>query len=177
MESLVDLLFNVVITLSSFLFSSSPCCLFFHGFPICPEQKIYWNIDLFKSLWNYLSNVRSLIKNEVQTRELFPFYFSAACCPELISGRAALGDSGITSCRNLRLSWFLICWNCNFVVLLTIQKYLVFPLRDHAEFWWDRWLLAHWSGDVNDLDHSIFYSAMLHFRVEDSGSPPCLSFV
>jgi hypothetical protein len=177
MESLVDLLFNVVITLSSFLFSSSPCCVFFHGFPICPEQKICWNIDLFKSLWNYLSNVRSLIKNEIQTRELFPFYFSAACCPELISGRAALGDSGITSCRNLRLSWFLICWNCNFVVLLTIQKYLVFPLRDHAEFWWDWWLLAHWSGDVNDLDHSIFYSAMLHFRVEDSGSPPCLSFV
>jgi hypothetical protein len=32
----------------------------------------------------------------------------------------------------------------------------VFSLQDHVEFWWDRWLLVHWSGDVNDLDHSIF---------------------
>jgi hypothetical protein len=24
----------------------------------------------------------------------------------------------------------------------------VFSLREYAEFWWDRWLLAHWSGDV-----------------------------
>jgi hypothetical protein len=72
------------------------------------------------------------------------------------SGRVALGDSGITACRNLWLSWFLICWNRNFMELLNIQKYPVFSLWDHAEFWWDRWLLAHWSGDVNDLDHSIF---------------------
>jgi hypothetical protein len=139
------------------LFSSSPCCLFFLGFPICPEQNIYQNIALFKILWNYLSNVWSFIKNGVQTSELCPlFYFSAACCPKLISGRVALGDLGITSCRNLRLSWFLICWNRNFMVLLNIQKYSVFSLRDHAKFWWDRWLLAHWFGDVNDLDHSIF---------------------
>jgi hypothetical protein len=31
----------------------------------------------------------------------------------------------------------------------------VFSLRNNAEFWWDQWFLAHWSGDVNDLDHSI----------------------
>jgi hypothetical protein len=78
----------------------------FHRFPLCPEQNIYRNIALLKSLWNYLSNVWSLIKNGVQTRELCPFYFSAACCPKLISGRVALGDSGITACRNLQLSWF-----------------------------------------------------------------------
>jgi hypothetical protein len=129
---------------------------FFHGFPICPEQNIYQNIALFKSLWNYLSNLWSFIKKRVQTRELCPFYFSAACCPKLILGRVALSDSGITSCRNLRLFWFLICWNHNFMVLLNIQKYSVFSLRDHAEFWWDRWLLANWPGDVNDLDNSIF---------------------
>jgi hypothetical protein len=128
-----------------------------HGFPPhCPEQDIYQNISLFKILWNYLSNVWSFIENGVQTRELCPFYFSAVCCPKLISGRVALGDSGITACRNLWFSRFLICWNCNFMGLLNIQKYPVFSLRDHAEFWWDRWLLAHWSGDVNDLDHSIF---------------------
>jgi hypothetical protein len=107
----------------------------FHGFPLCPEHNIYRNVDLLKSLWNYLSNVWSFIENGVQTREQCPFYFSAVCCPKLISGRVALGDSGITTSRNLRLSWFLICWNCNFMGLLNIQKYLVFSLRDHTEFW------------------------------------------
>jgi hypothetical protein len=134
------------------LFSSSPCCLFFMDSPLCPEQNIYRNIALLKSLWNYLSNVWSFIENGVQTMELCTFYFSDVCCPKLISGRVALGDSCITACRNLRLSWFLICWSRNFMGLLNIQKYPVFSLWDHAEFWWDRWLLAHWYGDVNDLD-------------------------
>jgi hypothetical protein len=48
MESLVALIFNVVITISSFLFSSSPCCLFFMDFPLCTEQNIYRNIPLFE---------------------------------------------------------------------------------------------------------------------------------
>jgi hypothetical protein len=134
------------------LFSSSPCCRFFMDFLLCPEQNIYRNVALLKSFWNYLSSVWSFIENGVQTRELCPFYFSVVCCRKLILGRVALGNSGITTCRNLRLSWFLICWNHNFMG----QKYLVFSLRDHAEFWWDRWLLAHWSGDFNDIDHSIF---------------------
>jgi hypothetical protein len=138
------------------LFSSSPCCLFFMDFPLCPKQNIYRNIALLKILWNYLSNVWSFIKNGVQKRELRPFCFSVVCCPKLISGRIALGDSDITACRNLRLSWFLIYWNRNFMGLLNIQKYPVFSLRYHAELWWDWWLLAHWSVDVNDLDHFIF---------------------
>jgi hypothetical protein len=128
----------------------------FHGFPLCTEQNIFLNIALLKSLWNYLSNMWSFIENGVQTTELCPFYFSAVCCPKLISGCVALGGSGIIACRNLWLSWFLICWNCNLMGLLNIQKYSVFSLWDHVEFWWDQWLLAHWSGDVNDLDHSIF---------------------
>jgi hypothetical protein len=156
MESLVALLFNVVITISSLLFSSSPYCLFFMDSPLCPEQNRYRNIALLNSLWNYLSNVWLFIENGVQTREICLFYFSASCCPKLISGRVALGDLGITACRNLRLSWFLICWNRNFMGLLNIQKYPVFSLRDHGKFWWDRWLLAHWSREINDLDHSIF---------------------
>jgi hypothetical protein len=131
----------------------------FHGFPLYTEHNIYRNIALLKSLWNYLSNMWSSIKNGVETRELCPFYFSVACCPKLISGRVALGDSGITACRNLRLSWSLIGWNLNFVGLLNIQKYSVFSLQDHAKFWWDRWLLAHWPGDVNDLNHSIILSS------------------
>jgi hypothetical protein len=106
---------------------------FFHRFPLCPEQNIYRNIALLKSLWNYRS-MWSFIKNGVQTRELCPFYFSTACCPKLISGRVALGDSGITSCRNLQFSWFLICWNCNFMGLINIQKFPVFSLRDTQNF-------------------------------------------
>jgi hypothetical protein len=128
----------------------------FHGFPplsITEHISKYSSIEKFMKL---PSNMWSFIENGVQTRELCPFYFSTACCPKLISGRVALGDSCITACRNLRLSWFLICWNRNFMGLLNIQKYSVFSLRDHAEFWWDWWLLVHWSGDVNDLDHSIF---------------------
>jgi hypothetical protein len=121
------------------LFSSSLCCLFFMDFP-CPEQNIYRNIALLKRLWNYLSRV-VIHRNGVQTRELCTFYFSVACCPELISGRVAPGDSGITACRNLRLSWFLICWNRNFIRLLNISKYPVFSLRDHEKFWWGWWLL------------------------------------
>jgi hypothetical protein len=103
----------------------------FHGFPLCPEQNIYWNIALLKSLWNYLSNVWSFIKNGVQTRELCPFYFSVVCCPKLISGCVALGDSGITACRNLRLSWSLIGWNHNFMGLLISKILSVFPSRPH----------------------------------------------
>jgi hypothetical protein len=124
-----------------------------YGFALCKEQNIYRNIYLLKSLWNYLSNVWSFIENGVQTRELWPFYFSIECCPKLISGHVSLGDSSITACRNIRLPWFLICWHRNFMGLLNIQKYSVFSFRDHAEFWWDRWLLAHWSGDVDDLGH------------------------
>jgi hypothetical protein len=128
----------------------------FHGYPPLSRTE---HISKYSSIEKFMklpSNVWSFIENEVQTRELCPFYFSAVCCPKLVSGRVALSDSGITACRNLWLSWFLICWNRNFMGLLNIQKYLVFSLRDHAEFWWDRWLLAHWSSDVNDLDHSIF---------------------
>jgi hypothetical protein len=44
-----------------------------HRFPLCPEQNIYRNIALLKSLWNYLSNVWSFIESVVQTRELCPF--------------------------------------------------------------------------------------------------------
>jgi hypothetical protein len=75
-----------------------------YGFTLCTEQNIYLNIDLLKSLLNYLSNVWSFIENGVQTRELCPFYSSAVCCSKLISGRVALGDSGITFCRNLQLT-------------------------------------------------------------------------
>jgi hypothetical protein len=113
------LFFVLIISLLSLLY----------GFPFCTEQNIYQNIALFKILWNYLSNVLSFIKNGVQTRELCPFYFSDACCPKLISGRIALGDSVITACRNLLLSWFLICWNRNFMGSKYPKIFNAFPSR------------------------------------------------
>jgi hypothetical protein len=116
------------------LFSSSPFCLFFMDFPLCPKQNIYRNMALLKSLWNYLSNVWSFIENGVQTRELCPFYFSVVCCPKLISGRVALDDSGITACRNLRLSWFLIYWNRNFMGLLISKNIQCFPFETAQNF-------------------------------------------
>jgi hypothetical protein len=80
----------------------------FHGFSLSRIEHIskYSSIEKFMKL-PFQRVV--IIKNGVQTRGLCPFYFSAACCPKLISGCVALGDLGITACRNLRLSWFLIC--------------------------------------------------------------------
>jgi hypothetical protein len=52
MESLVTLLFNVVITISSFLFSSSPCCHFFMDSPLSRIEHIskYSSIENFMKL-------------------------------------------------------------------------------------------------------------------------------
>jgi hypothetical protein len=50
MESLVALLFNVVITISSFLFSSSPCCIFFMDFPSV-HNRIYIEIQLYLKVY------------------------------------------------------------------------------------------------------------------------------
>jgi len=82
MKTSPKLLFIVVIVIFSILFSSRCSCLFFVESLLYTQQNIYQNIDLLKSLWNYLSNEWSLALNGVQTRELWPFYFSAACCPE-----------------------------------------------------------------------------------------------
>ena len=77
-----NLPFIVVIVIFSILFSSRCSCLFFVESLLYTQQNIYQNIVLLKSLWNYLSNEWSFALNGVQTRELWLFYFSAACCPE-----------------------------------------------------------------------------------------------
>jgi hypothetical protein len=80
----------------------------FHGFPPLSRTE---HISKYSSRKFYeitFPMCGHSLKTEFKTRELCPFYFSVVCCPKLISGRVALGDSGITSCRNLRLSWFLI---------------------------------------------------------------------
>ena len=42
----------------------------------------------------------------------------------------------IPACRNLRLTWFLIRWDGNFVELLNIQKYAAIFFWGCAEYWW-----------------------------------------
>jgi hypothetical protein len=67
----VHLLYLVIITL-----------LLFVDLPLHPEQSIYQNIVLLKSLKNYLSNGYSFVLIGVRMRELWLFHFSTACYPE-----------------------------------------------------------------------------------------------
>jgi hypothetical protein len=45
----------------------------FHRFTLCPEQNKYRNMALLKSVWNYLSNVWSLIKTEFKQQSYVCF--------------------------------------------------------------------------------------------------------
>ena len=86
MKTLPKLPFIVVIVIFFISFSSRCSCLFFVEYLLYTQQNIYQNIALLKILWNYLSNEWSFALNGVQTRELWPFYFSTACCPENFRG-------------------------------------------------------------------------------------------
>jgi hypothetical protein len=81
---------------------------FLHRFPLHPEQNIYKNAAVLKSIRNYLSNEWSFILNGAWMKELCLFYFSVAFCPE-ISERTTFNVFAITACRNLRLTcfWFV----------------------------------------------------------------------
>jgi hypothetical protein len=129
MEALPKLLFVVVVLISTILFSSCCCCLFFVDFPLC-ENRTYTRI-LFHWKLIKLPFQRVLIHlnrspNEGAMAVLFPLLHAV----QKISERATLGNSAISACRNLRLTWFLTPWKCNFVGLLNIQRYsVVLPMR------------------------------------------------
>ena len=74
----------------------------------------------------------------------------------------------ITACRNLRLTWFLIRWNRNFMGLLNIQKYSVAFFRGLAEFRCNQYLLVNWSGDVDDLDLVVFEHRVVYPQASSS---------
>jgi hypothetical protein len=61
------------------------------------------------------------IPNEGPMAVLFPLLHAV----QKNSERATFGNSVIPACRNLRLTWFLICWKSNFMGLLNIQRYPV----------------------------------------------------
>jgi hypothetical protein len=65
-------------------------------------------------------------QNEGAMAVLFPLLHAV----QKISERATFGNSAILACRNLRLTWFLIRWKCNFMGLLN---------------WWEHKLLVNWS--------------------------------
>jgi hypothetical protein len=126
MEALAKLLFIVVVLISTILFSSSYCCLFFHEFSLV---YITEHIPKYCSIENFikLPFQRVLIHlkrspNEGAMAILFPLLHAV----QKISERAIFGNSAISACRNLRLTWFLVRWKHNLKGLLHIQRYLVF---------------------------------------------------
>src|SRR6185369_7240592 len=72
MKASPKLPFIVVIVIFSILFSLRCSCLFFVESLLYTQHNIYQNIDILKSLRNYLSNEWSFALNGVQTRELCP---------------------------------------------------------------------------------------------------------
>jgi hypothetical protein len=111
------------------LFSSCCCCLFFRGFS---PVYITENIPKYCSIENFikLPFQRVLIHlnrspNEGAMAVLFPLLHAI----QKISERAAFGNSAMPACRNLRLTWFLIRWKCNFMGLLISKEILLFSLE------------------------------------------------
>jgi hypothetical protein len=98
----------------------------FHGFsPVYITEHIqkYCSIENFIKL----PFQRVLIHlnrnpNEGAMAVLFPLLHAVQKIPE----RATFGNSVISACRNLRLTWFLIRWKRNLMGLLNIQRYPVF---------------------------------------------------
>ena len=75
-----SLLHVVVATFNSLL---SHCCRIFTNFFFqFPEQNLYWNIAPLRSARIFLSNESLFAQNWFRTRELCPFYPSAAICPD-----------------------------------------------------------------------------------------------
>jgi hypothetical protein len=77
-------------------------------FLLLPEQNMYLNTPTSWSSLNYLSNEPSYTWNGFRTRELYLFYSGDAICPRLISDRAALNVSAISSCTGLQNWWSLM---------------------------------------------------------------------
>ena len=73
----------LLIVVASFNSSLSHCCLIFTNFFFqFPEQNLYWNIAPLRSARIFLSNESLFAQNWFRTRELCPFYPSAAICSE-----------------------------------------------------------------------------------------------
>jgi hypothetical protein len=67
--------------------------------------------------------------NEGAMAVLFPLLHAV----QKILERSTFSNSAIPACRNLRLTWFLVRWKCNFIGLLNIQRYPIDLHWDCAE--------------------------------------------
>jgi hypothetical protein len=101
--------------------------------------------------------------NEEAMAVLFPLLHAV----QKISERATFGNSAISACRNLRLTWFLIRWEHNFMGLLNIQRYpAVLP-----------WGCAEIDGNINFLwfDPNMLTTLILWSSGRYVTSPSALS--
>jgi hypothetical protein len=87
-------------------------------------QKYYFIENFIKLPFQRLLIHISRSTNEGAIAVLFPLLHVV----QKISERSTFGNSAISACRNLRLTWFLIRWKRNFMGLLNIQRYpIVLP--------------------------------------------------
>jgi hypothetical protein len=125
MEAFPKLLFVVVVLISTILFSSCAAASFLWIFP-CVHNRTYTKIlfhwKLYKITFPTGTHSSNRSPNEGAMAVLFPLLHDV----QKISEHATFGNSAIPACRNLRLTWFLIRWKCNFMGLLNIQRYPVF---------------------------------------------------
>ena len=122
MKTLPKLAFIVIIVIFSILFSSRCSCLFFEESLLYTQQNIYKyrSIEIFMKL----SFQRVVIHLKPSPNEgVMPVSLLALRAVQKFSECTTFNVLAIPACRNLRLTWFLIRWNGNFVDLLNIQKY------------------------------------------------------
>jgi hypothetical protein len=97
----------------------------FRGFsPVYIKEHIpkYCSIkNIIKLPFRWVLIHLNRIPNEGAMAVLFPLLHVV----HKISERAAFGNSAISACTNLWLTWFLVHWKHNFMGLLNIQIYLI----------------------------------------------------
>ena len=98
-----------------------------------PEQNIYWNIAPLRSARILLSNESLFTQNWFRTRELCPFYPSAAICSEFQNAQRPKFFA-ISPCTGLQIHWYWMRWNGNFMELLNIIFFFLVHLCPYAKF-------------------------------------------
>ena len=151
MKALPKLPFIVVIVIFSILFSSHCSCLFFVESLLYTQQNIYQTTPVKLPFQWVVIHLKPSPNEGVMSVSLL-----ALRAVQKILECTTFNVLDIPACRNLRLTWFLIHWNGNFVELLNIQKYAAICFWGRAGHGWEQYLLMNSSEDVNDLDHVVF---------------------
>jgi hypothetical protein len=141
----------------------------FRGFsPVYITEHIpkYCSIENFINLpFQWVLIHLNQTPNEGAMVVLFPLLHAV----QKISERATFGNSAISTCRNLRLTWFLVRLKRNFIGLLNIQRYpVVLP-----------WGCAEIDGNRNFLwiDPNMLTTLILWSSGRYVASPSALSHI